>query len=162
MGAGKSTVGRALARLLSWDFVDLDQKIERTAGVTIPEIFSAYGEPGFRQREYAALSVLATMPRAVISTGGGTFVQEKNRELIQRTGTAVWLDPSFDLLWARLSKSPKKRPLLGDREATHELWQTRRAAYEQALLRVGMESEQPPEEVAEAVVEELKEQPCVF
>ena len=155
-------MGRALARQLSWDFVDLDQKIERTAGTTIPEIFARYGEPGFRQREYAALSVLATMPRAVISTGGGTFVQPKNRQLIQRTGTAIWLDPSFDLLWSRLTRSPKKRPLLGDREGTHALWEERRSAYQQAPLRVEMQSEEPPDQVAESIVSELKEQPCAF
>ena len=162
MGAGKSTVGRALARQLGWQFVDLDHQIERIARVTIPEIFGSYGEAGFREREHAALSVLATMPRAVISTGGGTFVQKQSRELIQKTGTAVWLDPPFEVLWARLSKSPKKRPLLSDREATHGLWAERCRVYEQARVRVSMQAEGSPDEVAEAVVARLKEQPCVF
>ena len=71
MGCGKSTVGRSLAQELDWDFVDLDREIQRRANMTIPEIFEAHGEEGFREREYECLLETGHRVRTVLATGGG-------------------------------------------------------------------------------------------
>ncbi|REJ74990.1 MAG: shikimate kinase [Acidobacteria bacterium] len=162
MGAGKSTVGRALARRLQWPFVDLDQEIERKYRVTIPRIFSEHGEAGFRQREHEVLAGLAFVGRAVISTGGGTFTFEPSRRLIARAGVSVFLDPDFDLLWQRLVRSPKERPLLADRTATERLWKARREVYLEANLRIDVGADGDPDAVAAAIVQRLTEDPCVI
>lgn len=161
MGAGKSTVGRALARRLDWPFLDLDTEIERRYRVTIPKIFGEYGEQGFRQREREVLENVAFVGRAVISTGGGTFIQAPNRELIRRAGISVFIDPDFDVLWRRLIASPKERPLLADREATHALWLERVAVYREADLRIEAGADAEPEILAETIVRRLAEDPCV-
>jgi shikimate kinase len=162
MGAGKSTVGRALGRRLDWPFVDLDREIERKYRVTIPQIFSEYGEAGFRDREHVVLQGLAFVGRAVISTGGGTFIQARCRELIQRAGISVFLDPEFEVLWNRLVKSPKERPLLQDRRKTRELWEQRRVIYQEATLKIQVEADAQPHRVAEAIVQQLTESPCAI
>lgn len=161
MGAGKSTVGRALARRLDWPFVDLDFEIERKYRVTIPRIFGEYGEQGFRQREREVLESVAFVGRAVISTGGGTFIQVPNRELIRRAGTSVFIDPDFDVLWQRLVASPKERPLLADREATYELWLERVEIYREADMRITAGADAEPDALAESIVRRLAESPCV-
>lgn len=111
MGAGKSTVGKLLARALGHEFVDTDARIEADAGRTIPEIFAAEGEPGFRDLESAALrEVLRGGPR-VISTGGGVVLRPENREAIRRGGHCVWLAVDPATVWDRVRRETH-RPLL--------------------------------------------------
>src|SRR5271169_2079149 len=100
MGSGKNTVGQELARRLSWDFVDLDARIEAREGQTIPEIFRVHGEPAFRSAETNALRDLArSLARdSVVALGGGAFVQETNRELL-RAWRSVFLDAPVSELW---------------------------------------------------------------
>jgi len=111
MGAGKTTVGRLLASALDFTFVDTDAQIEAAAGRTIPEIFASEGEPGFRDRESAALQEVLQGDRQVISTGGGIVLRPENREAIRDGGLCVWLAVSPEIVWNRVRRE-SHRPLL--------------------------------------------------
>jgi shikimate kinase len=115
MAAGKTTVGQELARRLGWDFVDLDAQIESREQQTIAEMFRDRGEREFRLAEAAALRDLTeSLERdTVVALGGGTFVQPKNRELLQRW-PSVFLDVPPDELWRRGLEDATKRPLRKD------------------------------------------------
>ena len=119
MGSGKSTVGRHLADLLGYVFVDSDAEIETRAGADIPWIFDVEGEEGFRRRETAVLEDLAQRSQAVIATGGGAILTPNNRELMARSGVVVFLNVSVAQQLKRTG-SGEGRPLLqqGDREET--------------------------------------------
>ena len=119
MGSGKSTVGRMLAGMLDWDFVDSDTEIEARCGADIPWIFDVEGEAGFRRREAAVLSDLAQRSKVVIATGGGAVVTEANRQLMSQAGVVVYLEVSVEQQLKRTG-SGEGRPLLaqGDRGAT--------------------------------------------
>ena len=111
MGAGKTSVGKALARRLHKDFFDTDQEIERSTGVRIPVIFEIEGEAGFRARETRVLGELVRRRNLVLATGGGIVLDEGNRRLLVNNGTVVYLRGSVDDLWAR-TRYDKNRPLL--------------------------------------------------
>jgi shikimate kinase len=111
-GAGKSTVGRALAARLGWALRDTDALVEEAAGCRIPAIFAAEGEAGFRERESAALRrALAGRP-CVVATGGGIVLRPENRELLRAHALVVWLDAPSEALVARLRAHDEERPLL--------------------------------------------------
>lgn len=114
MGSGKSVVGRALARRLRADFVDTDERIERTAGKTIPEIFSGEGEPAFREREKTALREALSVPGRVVATGGGAFLSGENRAVLSAYGPVVYLEASAETLVARLGEDTGRPLLKGD------------------------------------------------
>ena len=119
MGSGKSTVGRHLAQILGYVFIDADAEIETRAGADIPWIFDVEGEEGFRRRETAALEDLARRSQAVIATGGGAILAPANRDLMARSGVVVFLNVSVAQQLKRTG-SGEGRPLLqqGDREET--------------------------------------------
>lgn len=110
MGAGKTTVGKKLAKSLSRQFVDLDHEIEKNTGVSIPTIFEIEGEAGFRCRESQALE-RSFGHSLVISTGGGVVLSPANRAWMSARGFVVYLHASAELLYAR-TKNDKGRPLL--------------------------------------------------
>lgn len=111
MGAGKTTVGRALARKLRWSFVDSDHEIERRTGVTVATIFEIEGEAGFRRRESQVIEELAERQGAVIATGGGAVLAEANRTAMRRAGLVIYLCVSPGLLYER-TRHDRGRPLL--------------------------------------------------
>lgn len=112
MGAGKSTVGRALAAKLDCEFFDTDNVIEDRAGADISWIFDVEGELGFRDREQAVLEELAAYPQdAVVATGGGIVLREENRSCLSSLDCVVYLSATVDQLTKRTAKD-KKRPLL--------------------------------------------------
>jgi shikimate kinase len=135
MGAGKSSVARALARRLSWQAIDVDDLIERREHDTVSALFAKRGEPYFRAAERAVL--LEQLPRrqTVVATGGGTFVDPQNREMINRDGVSVWLDVPLERSIARVP-ADGRRPLASDRGAFERLYLARRTCYEQAHYRV--------------------------
>lgn len=118
MGAGKTTIGRHLARLLDKSFVDLDQEIERSCGADISWIFDVEGEAGFRRRESAMLCEVANRNNMVIATGGGAVLDSENRALMKRAGIVVFLSVTTKVLYNRMQQDTK-RPLLqgGDKKA---------------------------------------------
>jgi shikimate kinase len=111
MGAGKTSVGRLLAKQFGKTFYDCDQEIERRTGVKIPVIFEIEGEEGFRARESAVLRELAGLQGIVLATGGGAVLREENRRLLSQKGTVVYLRASLEDLWQR-TKHDRNRPLL--------------------------------------------------
>lgn len=119
MGAGKSTLGPALARTLGYEFVDVDAEIRREAGVDIPEIFSAEGEPGFRVREARMIQTLCERPGRVIATGGGCVETLANRTCLTEHCIIIYLRIQPETSWRRVGQS-KSRPLLAvaDPQAT--------------------------------------------
>ena len=135
MGAGKTTVARALARRLDWTAEANAARLERAERRDIPTIFRDDGEPYFRAREREALIGLLPERGAVIASGGGTFADASNRELMLRDGGVVWLDAPFETVLNRVPLDGR-RPLAADRLAMEQLYNQRLAAYRQAHLRV--------------------------
>jgi shikimate kinase len=141
MGAGKSTIGTRLARQLGWRFVDLDERIEAAAGITIPEFFEHHGEPAFRQLE--ADQLRAALGRAVefrestiLALGGGTYAQPGAPEFLRNSGAPViWLDPGIELLLSRCM-TMTGRPLFRDETSFRALYAQRVTSYELADFRV--------------------------
>jgi shikimate kinase len=111
MGAGKSTVGRQLAKSLSMEFVDCDREIEERTGVNISIIFEVEGEEGFRKRERAMIEQLTEREGIVLATGGGAVLEEDNRARLRTRGFAIYLNAPIELLLERTARD-KQRPLL--------------------------------------------------
>ncbi|TKC90790.1 shikimate kinase [Trinickia terrae] len=111
MGAGKTTVGRAVARRLDRPFFDSDHEIEARTGARIPIIFEHEGEAGFREREAAVISDLTGREGIVLATGGGAILRAENREFLHNRGLVVYLRANPHDLWLRTRKD-KNRPLL--------------------------------------------------
>ena len=156
MGAGKSAVGRPLARALGYRFIDADTSLAQAAGCPIPEIFAEAGEEGFRALESAVLDQLAGWHSLVVATGGGVVTRPVNWGHLHQ-GVVIWLDAPEAVLLARLEADPTPRPLLADADPAGRLSQLlaeRRPLYAQADLHIlqGMES---PEGVAARVLEAL-------
>lgn len=135
MGAGKTTVARALAKRLDWKIEDIDERIERRERRDIPSIFRQEGEPYFRAVERDELIGLLPQRGTVIATGGGTVVDAGNRELMLRDGAVVWLDAPFATILDRVPVDGR-RPLAADRIEMERLYNQRLMAYRQAHLRV--------------------------
>jgi shikimate kinase len=111
MGAGKTTVGKLLAKHLHKTFVDSDHEIERRTGVNIPLIFELEGEAGFRAREAAVIDELTQLQDTVLATGGGAVLNPQNREHLRQRGTVIYLRANVEDLWAR-TRHDRNRPLL--------------------------------------------------
>lgn len=111
MGAGKTTVGKLIARHLNSPFIDSDHEIEKRTGVNIPLIFELEGEAGFRAREAAIIEELTGQSNIVLATGGGAILSPQNRENLRRNGTVIYLRARVEDLWQR-TRHDKNRPLL--------------------------------------------------
>lgn len=111
MGAGKTTVGRLLARQSGKKFIDCDEEVQRRTGVTISHIFDIEGEAGFRQRESAVIKEMAQRDNIILATGGGAVLREDNRVELSRNGIVVYLKSSVHELWQR-TRHDRNRPLL--------------------------------------------------
>ncbi len=155
MGAGKTTAGIGLASLLDWDFADLDELICRSEAKSIPEIFRDSGEAYFRQRERETLVRLSAVPRLVVATGGGTYVFEENRNLVEAAGWSVWLQVSLPEALRRCGGG-EGRPLLGSRSDLEALFRYRQEFYRCARFTVDTEH-LAPDQVAEIVLMKLLE-----
>jgi len=148
MGAGKTSVGRALAKRLDWRFVDVDEQIEQREHLAVAEIFHRHGEPYFRGVERAVLAEQVALRHAVVATGGGTFADPQNRAIIKADGASVWLNVPLELVIARIPQDGR-RPLATDRANLERLFHARRTAYEQAHFHI---------DVGRAAVESLVDQ----
>lgn len=111
MGAGKSTLGRHLARVLDWPFRDVDSEIEHRTGADIPWIFDVEGESGFREREAAMVEELTRLPRVVLATGGGVVESPANRTWLRERGQVVYLYTPVSVQMER-TRRDRNRPLL--------------------------------------------------
>ncbi len=111
MGAGKTTIGRQIARVLGFEFFDSDREIEERTGVAIPLIFELEGEEGFRRREIDVIADLSKKKNIVLATGGGAVLKSENQQTLKSSGTVVYLCAGIDDLLERTAKD-KNRPLL--------------------------------------------------
>lgn len=164
MGAGKTAVGRALAQRIGAPFLDSDAEIESASNLTIPEIFTRDGEAFFRDKEHKVIDRLLDTQKGILSTGGGAFMAERNRQTITDKGVSVWLDADLDLLWQRV-RHKNTRPLLrtSDPKATlAEIYRQRVPVYALADLRVDVQPEFTIEQTVEAVIDVLLTRPDVL
>lgn len=111
MGAGKTTIGKLLAKRLKKTFIDCDHELEHRTGVKIPLIFELEGEAGFRDREAALIKELAQRPGIILATGGGAVLRKENRDALAQNGTVIYLNAKVEDLWLR-TQHDKNRPLL--------------------------------------------------
>lgn len=156
MGAGKSTVARALSHKGKYRVVDLDRLIEAYAGMSITDIFQAQGEAGFRDLEEAALRGLADSRSAIIAAGGGAVLRPGNRELMKQLGAVVYLRARWETLRRRL-EGTTDRPLVNQARDADELrlrYLSRAPLYEQADVIVDTD-DRPVDEIAVEILEKL-------
>jgi shikimate kinase len=153
MGAGKTTVGEALAGALSWKFADLDALIEQREGQMIRQIFETRGEPEFRRIERAAIAACRELSETVVALGGGAYIAEENRALLRQMGVSVWLDCPLEICLDRIT-GDAGRPLLRSVEEMSKLFAQRRPAY--ALADVIIETgNRSPETLAAEILKLL-------
>ncbi|BDG60288.1 shikimate kinase [Caldinitratiruptor microaerophilus] len=157
MGSGKTTVARIVAARLGWPWLDTDDLVQRDAGRTIPEIFAAEGEAGFRRREHEALARVAREGGRVVATGGGIVLLPENRALLRSTGFTVYLEVPPEELHRRLSRGRglASRPLLSVPDPLgrlRALLAEREPLYREVAHAVVSGRRGPPAAVAERVV----------
>ena len=154
MGAGKTTVGRALGKRLGWKFLDLDDLVEQREQKTVAEIFASSGEAAFRGMESAALAaalqVCAGGGDLVLALGGGAFVQKANRDALAKAGAiTVLLEAPVEELRRRCTGERKVRPLAAEQAGFNQLYAARRADYALAQHRVQTMGKPVPQVTAE-------------
>jgi len=155
MGSGKSTVGKLLSERLSLPFLDLDEEIVKKTGMTIPTIFSKFGEDTFRELERETLLELLSAKECIISTGGGAPAYKDNMDKINKNAVSVYLEADFETLWDRISDD-SNRPLVSlGKETVRELFEKRKPFYEKAKIKVRTDIYSPFETV-DKILQQLK------
>lgn len=150
MGAGKTTIGRALSRRIGWRFEDVDERIESRTRRTVASIFAQHGESHFRQLERQVLGDLLPQRQVIVATGGGTFAEPDNRALMLADGAVAWLDIPLAKVLERVP-ADGRRPLAADRVAMEQLYARRRLAYAEAHVR--FDASAPPAETVERLLD---------
>ncbi len=159
MGAGKTTIGKLLAKHLGKDFYDTDHEIEKRTGVKIPVIFELEGEAGFRKRETAVIQDLTKLDNIVMATGGGAVIAEENRQLLQANGTVIYLRANVNELWHR-TRNDKHRPLLQNvdiRAKLEQLYAERNPLYTQTATFIIDTGNQPVASLLNRIEKSLAE-----
>ena len=157
MGAGKSTVGKHLAKHLGWAFMDTDRELMRRYNKTMTQIFADHGEAAFRQAELDLLKEYAARPNWVIPTGGGTLVRQEPLDVALNSGLVVYLKAPVELLFERVIFSPKDRPMIDVPNAEQvftQRFKEREPFYLQAHVSVPT-GQGKPQQVVAAIIEAL-------
>lgn len=155
MGCGKTTVGRLLSSMLDLPYCDMDDHIEKTLGMSIPDIFEEKGEEYFRKRETEAVSVLGEAG-GVISCGGGAMLREVNAAAAKKFGKVVFIDTPFDVCWQRIADD-KGRPIVmrNTKESLEVVYDERYPLYK-GNCDICVSGEGTPEEIAGRIIELIK------
>ncbi len=159
MGAGKTTIGKLLAKHLGKTFYDTDHEIEKRTGVKIPVIFELEGEAGFRKRETAVIQDLTKLNNIVMATGGGAVILEENRALLQTNGTVIYLRANVHELWHR-TRNDKHRPLLQNvdiRAKLEQFYAERNPLYTQTATLIFDTGNQPVTNILNQIEKSLSE-----
>ncbi|MBC8546206.1 shikimate kinase [Clostridiaceae bacterium NSJ-31] len=155
MGCGKTTVGQELAWRIFYDFVDMDERIEQVAGMTIPELFAQKGEEAFRDLESKVLADLMQGHGQVIATGGGALMRERNVELARQADAAiVFVNSEFDLCWERIKDSDRPLVAREGREGLERLFAERYPVY-QRIADFEVFNQHEPKDAAKAILYSL-------
>jgi shikimate kinase len=158
MGAGKSTIGKLLARQLNYNFLDTDPLIEQCAGKSIPEIFANDGEEVFRDLEQQVLSQVSAYTRLVVATGGGIVMRSLNWSHLH-DGIVVWIDVPVEVLGDRLKHESADRPLLQTEnplQKLHDLYGQRRDRYAQADVSIMVIANETPQAISDRLLEMIQ------
>ncbi|MGY4531684.1 shikimate kinase [Pseudomonas sp. TE3786] len=158
MGAGKSTIGRLLAKELRLSFKDSDKEIEQRTGANIPWIFDVEGEAGFREREQAVIGELCELDGVVLATGGGAVLRPENRSALRAGGRVVYLHTSVDQQLDRTSRD-RNRPLLrtaNPGKVLADLMSIRDPLYREIADVIIETDERPPRMVVQEILERLE------
>ncbi len=157
MGAGKSTIGRLLAKELRMPFKDSDKEIEQRTGADIPWIFDVEGEQGFREREQAMIAELCDLDGVVLATGGGAVLREANRVSLKGGGQVIYLFTSIEQQLGRTSRD-RNRPLLqtsNPEQVLVDLMSVRDPLYREIADLIIETDERPPRMVVQEILERL-------
>jgi len=158
MGAGKSTIGRLLAKELHLPFKDADKEIEQRTGANIPWIFDVEGEQGFRERERLVLEDLCKSSGLVLATGGGSVLREDNRRILKASGHVIYLHASVEQQIERTARD-RNRPLLqtpDPAQVLRNLMAVRDPLYREIAATIIETDERPPRLVVQQILERLK------
>ncbi|MFT5110976.1 MAG: shikimate kinase [Parasphingorhabdus sp.] len=159
MGVGKTTVGKALAKVTGREFVDLDQEIEYRTGVSIPTIFDIEGEDGFRKRETEIIQEYTDKSNLVIATGGGAVGRSENRKAITRSALVIYLKAPVEVLIQR-TRNNRNRPLLNDRDPAStliNLMEEREPLYQEVADIVIEVDDRAPGSLCKRIVKQIEE-----
>ena len=158
MGSGKTEVARSLALRQQLPMIDLDHEIADRKGRTAAQLIIEEGEPEFRTVETATLQeILGEGIVRVIALGGGAWITEINRSLIEEhRGVTVWLDTPFELCWQRIEASPEVRPLGRSREQAEQLFRSRQPIYQLATIRFPVMANEPIDTLLDRLEAEVK------
>jgi shikimate kinase len=161
MGAGKSSIGRALADRLEYAFVDLDEHVAAELGMPIHEIFERFGEACFRDAERQALRWCTGLQSTVVATGGGAFCSSANRQLIHTAGgRSVFIDVPWEVIERRLIGDQSGRPKFVDVDNARRLYSERRTHYLQASWTIDLAGSESPRDAAEHIATVMTGAPC--
>ena len=158
MGAGKTTIGRLLAKEMKLEFIDSDHEIEKRTGADIAWIFDVEGEEGFRKREQKLIQELTQRKKIVLATGGGAVLSERNRALLHGRGTVIYLMATVNQQLER-TKKDSKRPLLQNlenpRKRLTEMMEQRDPLYREIADHIIMTSRRSPRSVSGEIIRQL-------
>lgn len=156
MGAGKTTIGKLLAKKLNREFIDIDEEIEREFDMPVSQIFNNIGEKAFREREKELIASLTEKQLKIISVGGGAFLQQEIRQLCLASSIVIFLDLSFERWKDRIDLIIVSRPVLHGKsiEEMEKLFYNRQEIYANHHLKIASDNKDA-EEIADEIVREL-------
>jgi shikimate kinase len=157
MGCGKTEIARRLSLRFDLALIDLDQEIAKREGRTAAQLIVEEGEPAFREIETKVLREVLEEGIGIVALGGGAWITETNRILIdERGGLSIWLDTPFELCWQRIEATPEERPLGRSRTQAEQLYRLRHPVYQLATIRVPVMANESLETLLDRLEAELK------